>query len=287
MDEDDEGEADSHEKWLERREIDRARHFIWVCEKSFLETGNSYFACSAIATAASLNLPAPQWAMALLLKSVQDAVSVYGRSGGEFSVDRALGLRLKRGQRRREDQALTAMVENNAFTQVHLILRCFDISIPEACEIVYRSVAYLFAHSCHFANGTPAGSGRLPSVVLDKIRLKDWWSITCGDRLGYGLENFIDRYYRVGTKQQSPKEERSELEESSYFSSGYALMRLMPEFCTYRVVFENFPGAHGVAIAPSTVSALACLPKRPEFQWHVEREDFRNEAVLIQGISTQ
>lgn len=287
MNDEDEDEADSHEKWLERRKVQDARHFMWVCEKSFLETGNSYFACSAIATAASLNLRAPQWAMSLLVTSVQDAVNAYGQSGGDFSVDRALGLRPKRGQRRREDQALTTIVENNAFTQVHLILRCFDISIPEACEIVYRSIAYLFAQSCHFAKGTPTSSGRLPSVVLDKIRLKDWWSITRGDRLGYGLENFIDRYYRVGTKQQSPKEARSELEEASYFSSGYTLMRLTPEFCTHRVVFENFPGAHGVVVASSTVSALASLPMHPEFQWHVEREDFGNEAVLIQGISTQ
>jgi hypothetical protein len=89
------------------------------------------------------------------------------------------------------------------------------------------------------------------------------WSATRGDRLGYGLDQFIDRYYRAGSKQRSRAAQRGQ---DGEFLEGHALL-MISEYCTSEITLADVVAGY----RPRSISAVANLPKRPDFERFIQR----------------
>ena len=176
---------------------------IMHCEKMYRKTRNPFFVLDALAASRWGEFTPPEWALEELLHAVELAVRTnHEEPGRRISIDAALGLTLSRGKNPVERRARQLSCEEWVFGRVRSLHSCFDVAIPQACEIVY------FAHDSSFAQeweeyGSEQWIDTLkdPEEVKEKLRNRESRSISYGDRLGYGVENLIDRYYREGTKQ--------------------------------------------------------------------------------------
>ena len=187
---------------------------IMHCEQMYRETRNPFFVLDALAASRWGQFTPPEWALEELLYAVEQAMrSNREQPGSRISIDEALGLTLSRGKKPVERKARQSSCEDRIFHRIRTLLYCFEASIPLACEIVF------FAPDSSFAmEWEDYGSEQLidtleePEEVKDKLRSRTPEMVTYGDRLGYGLENLIDKYYRAGTKKNSSvKKLRSEL----------------------------------------------------------------------------
>jgi hypothetical protein len=180
-----------------------AANNIMHCEKMYRETRNPFFVLDALAASRWGEFTPPEWALEELLHAVEQAVrSNHKQPGDRLSIDAALGLTLSRGKTPVERRAKQLSREERIFYRIRTLHACFDISIPQACEIAYFSPDSSFAREWE-EYGSEQWINTLdePEELKKKLRSKKPWSISYGDRVGYGLENLIDRYYRAGTKQ--------------------------------------------------------------------------------------
>ncbi|RYE70797.1 MAG: hypothetical protein EOO81_07305 [Oxalobacteraceae bacterium] len=263
-------------------------------ERMFKETGNPYYVVAAIAAARTAEWQSPKWAVDALTKAVADAWWVSEMPGGELSVDRALGLRTKRGGTPPKRAAEKSSIEDGVFALVKTIHTCFELSVPTACEIVYRAIDYEYAKGAEEwlpPPGEPNYSDHdlerigLTRSELAEIRVREksstakiiekdkntdavksklyqykHWTITHGDRLGYSLDKLIDRYYREGGKRIVPHGKVSERD--MLFYDG-AFLLLIGYRCTHKVDIVR-----GEDDPIQCQSAVANLPFRPDFkQW--------------------
>jgi hypothetical protein len=217
---------------MREERLDWASSKLKHSELMFEVTQNPYYLVAAVATARIAEWKVPDWALNALLDRVKESYFESERTGEDLSIDRALGLKTKRGGTPAHRKAWKTNLERSSFKLVQIIHYCFAISIPEACEIFFQSIdnefaqgmeEYLFNPAKCMSQYEPMGnitreimdemdrkhierskkeieSGRHTADVVDKLRRYAWWEVTRGDRLGYSLEKFIDRYYREGTK---------------------------------------------------------------------------------------
>jgi hypothetical protein len=288
---------------------DAACSAIQHCERMFAETQNPYYVVMALGAADWGDFKPPKWALEQLLKAVHLATFKHDVNGERISIDQALGLTVSRGKTPKEREAHKHNVEASAFDLVRVIHTCFDVSIPAACEIAYYAIDFDFARQCeenlwrpYNPPSLPAGMTRAqwketdarsrkdseqmidrpeyPNIVKDKMRGGRWWTISRGDRLNYSLDQFIDRYYRVGTKHKRDFGKLSGKE--AQFFRGYFLLRT-PATCSYEVTLADV----NVGYRPRAISAVAKLLKRPDFAQFEALLNERATAVLKSGISTQ
>lgn len=274
---------------------DAACSFIMHSERMYQETKNPYFILRALHASNWGDFTPPEWALDALLKAVHGAMRKHNETGKRISLDDALGLSLKRGNAPCESRAHRASIERNSFDLVRTIHVCFDVPIPTACEIAYSAIDFNFARAWeedlwkpregvprlplgmtlqqwteidarHRAESECAIDALLdPDVVKAKMRSGSLWSVTRGDRLGYGLDQFIDRYYRVGSKQKS---RNAKLGQHVEFFEGHSLL-LTAEYCTSEITLADVAAGY----RPRSISAVANLPKRPEFERFIQRFD--------------
>ena len=237
-------------------EQSQATALIDEAERMYVETSNPYFVVMALAVADWGDVETPQWALGELLRAVHAAVFEHNAIGGEISIDAALGLRQTRGRRSIAGQGRRAEIEAAAFDLVKTIHSCFDVAIPDACELVYWAIDFDFAR--HMGDCLPPSAadkviGLLhePTLVKEKLRAGDYWTITHGDRLGYALDHLIERYHRFGSKRMNQKAKGGK--QDLWFFSGLLLLKV-PTRCA-RSVDRDLRG----------VSSIAPLPKRPAF----------------------
>lgn len=277
------------------------------CERLYRETGNPYYVVMALSAARTGDFKPPKWALEPLLKAVHLAAFKHNVTGARVSIDDALGLKVSRGRSPREAQAARTSVESHAFDLVRTIHACFEVSIPDACEIAYNAVDFDFARNCEECLWRPPSADlklpanvtreqwedvdtrhrteseriidhpRNPDAVKRKMHCCEWWRITNGDRLEYSLDQFIDRYYRDGTKRKG-RYAKLPSNQGEFFE-GYFLL-LSPERCTYQIPQDYARlGAHR-----PIVSAVAALRQRPEFARFVET---KLDAVSKYRVSAQ
>ena len=114
-------------------------------EQMYARTKNPYYVIEAVASARTVGWKQPEWALDALLDAVKDA---YFSSHGPtkvVSLDAALGLKTGPGTAPPKLRAYKELNEGCVFQDVSLLLFCFDISIPMACELVYLEPDYQFA----------------------------------------------------------------------------------------------------------------------------------------------
>lgn len=281
---------------------------IQYCERMFAETQNPYYVVMALSAARSGDFEPPEWALEHLLKAVHLAAFHHNVSGARISIDAALGLAVSRGKTPKEREAHKHDVEASAFGLVRVIHTCFDVSIPDACEIVYYAIDFDFARVCeenlwrpHDPPCLPMGmtpaqwddidtrhreeSERMidrpeyPETLKGKMRSCEWWTITRGDRLGYSLDQFIDRYYRQG-KQHLSRWDKLPGNDGLFFEGLFLL--LVPTDCTREITFADIDGG-----IPRSKSAVANLPKRPDFKQFEAKLNTRIGTVPKSNVSAQ
>jgi len=198
---------------LEERKI-AACDTIMHCEEMYRETRNPFFVLDALAASRWGQFTPPEWALEELLYAVEQAMrSNREQPGSRISIDEALGLTLSRGKKPAERKARQLSCEDRIFHRIRALLFCFEASIPQACEIVFFAPDSSFALQWgEFGSEQLINTLEEPEEVKDKLRSRTPEKVTYGDRLGYGLENLIDKYYREGTKKSSSVQKlRSEL----------------------------------------------------------------------------
>ena len=275
----------------ERR--DAACSTITRCDRMYQETRNPYFVLDALFAARWGEFTPPEWALAALLQAVEDAMRKHLRTNTRISLDDALGLALSRGKTPCETRAHRTLIERRSFALVRTIRACFDVAAPEACEIAYSAIDFDFARSWEedlwqprpFPEKLPPSMTReqwnefdahsrieserqiaalaCPDAVKRKMMSGSLWSVTHGDQLGYGLEQFIDRYYRAGSKQRARLEHLGQVGD---FLEGHFLLQV-PEHCTREITLADV----AVGYRPRSVSAVTKLQKRPEFEQFLMR----------------
>jgi len=262
-------------------------------ERMFRETANPYYVVAAIGSARFVGWKSPKWALEALLQGVEKAYWLSSRYGTDPSIDRALGLKIKRGGGSLARRAQKASIEASIFDLVRVIYTCFDVSIPVACETAFYAIDYDFARSMeevlhrewkisderlaeagltrewHAAteaseiarsNAIIEETGHT-EAVKEKLRSYQWWSITRGDRIGYSLEQLIDRYYRIGSKREIPHGKAPE-RLAIHFDGSFLLLR--PEWCTHEIT--NLDEIRNRKVEPPTgKSALAHFARRNDF----------------------
>lgn len=287
---------------------DAACAVIQHCERAFAETQNPYYVVDALYAAHWGEFLPPEWALERLLNAVHIAVRQHTSTGERISIDAALGLAISRGKTPKEREAHKHDVETSTFGLVRVIHTCFDVSIPAACEIAYYAIDFNFARGCEESlwqprdpPKLPAGMARAqwekadawyrkdsermidqpdnPDTVKAKMRRGDWWTITRGDRLGYSLDQFIDRYYREGKRHKNGWDKLPG--NDGMFFKGHSLLSI-PEHCSLQVTLADCDGYR-----PRAVSALASLPKRLGFAQSEAELNARAGAVPKQPISAQ
>jgi hypothetical protein len=263
----------------ERR--DNACAAIQHCERMFAETQNPYYIVMALAAARSGDFEPPEWALDELLRAVSVATFRHNVSGARISIDAALGLAVSRGKAPKEREAHKHDADARAFDLARTIHACFEVSIPDACEIAYYAIDLDFARLCEeYTQPEPLiEASEDPDVVKDKMRAGKWWTITHGDRLGYSLDQFIDRYYRLGTRGKGPYKDLPG-KEGEFFEGSFLL--LSPERCTREITLADIDGG-----IPRSKSAVANLPKRPDFKQFEAKLSARVATVSKSPISAQ
>jgi hypothetical protein len=271
-------------------------------KRMYDETSNPYYVIAALAATNIGDFLPPDWALKVLLDGVKRAWTQANRTGEEVSLDNALGLHAKRGGTPPRRSAKRASVEDAVFRLVKIVHACFDVSIPVACEIVHYSIDDVFAEDMEENLWKPSlnetfsdqdlkklgmtrkqydeiqGSEKSRSiaiietgghsdVVAGKLRAFNWWSVTRGDRLGYSLDQLIDRYYRVGSKRKIPHGKASE--QTMVLFEGYRLLRT-PALCTHKITIVEREGYR-----IDCESALASVAPRRDFQQFLERVNSR------------
>ncbi|RZO84689.1 MAG: hypothetical protein EVA65_10860 [Oceanococcus sp.] len=264
---------------------------IMYCERAYKESSNPYYVVAALDAAHWGEFTPPEWALNVLLDANRAAMRRHVETGERISIDAALGLAVGRGQRAPEHLAKKEIAERPAFVLVKTILACFDAAIPDACEVVYYAVARDFAmewqeiadfHSLgrewkpDWSNLISAdewkarqaqGCAEFKREVLacgeneavqKKLMGHRWWEILHGDRLGYSLDNFIERYYRFGTKSVVPSGRVSE--QQMLMFKGHSLL-MTPDGCATSVTYRHQSG-----YALQGVSALGKFKMRSDFE---------------------
>lgn len=257
-------------------------------ERMYAETSNPYYVVLSLAATEIGEFKPHDWALKILLESVVSAWSD-GNDGKKMSLDSALGLKTKRGGVPVNRSADKASIEDASFKLIKVIHSCFDVSIPESCEIVYYSIDLSFATDMDEVLWQPWDKDWTQSD-LDKIKMTremfetleqaerarsqklidrysnnpsvhhklnngKWWEVTRGERLGYSLDQLIDRYYRVGTNRAIPSGGVDEI--TRIYFEGMFLLRIGQD-CTFKITNDNRLGIN-------CESALSGKPLRKEF----------------------
>jgi hypothetical protein len=206
-------------------------------EAMYQATKNPYFVVLAIYAAQIAEWKAPEWAVGALLDAVKKAYSA-SLGGTALSIDKALGISTKRGDSPVQLKGERQSKERSIFLLIRTLTYCFDVSIPDACEAIYYSIDFGFAQSMQESLASDPlwvkkfdderlskiGMSRAdlekmieserareskiiekrgrPQAVKSKLLARKWWEVTRGDSLGYSLDQLINRYYRVGSKQK-------------------------------------------------------------------------------------
>lgn len=201
-------------------------------KRLFAATKNPYYVIQAIAAARTAEWKVPDWALDHLLDAVKRAYWNAYMSSKLVSIDDALGIRAKRGGTPPKLRAYRDSDEVVVFDDIFILHYCFDIAIPEACELVYSEIDFVFASEMNesISDDIEISDEELAFIgitreqindtnrkareeaenliaipfhtpaVREKLSAKQWWQITTGDRLGYGVERLIERYHKRGTK---------------------------------------------------------------------------------------
>lgn len=149
------------------------------------DTGNAFWAFVAIGASDKLKKAPPSWALELLICAATRAAYSRELLGLDLSMDDALGLKAKRGGTPAAKAAEKYAIEAAAFNAIKVLLACFEVTIPDACEIVHSKFA---------------------------------------SKLAYGLDHLIDRYYRDGTHRAVAKEGNLNEVESLYYGGCCLLL---------------------------------------------------------------
>lgn len=257
-----------------------AASVISHCERMYEETANPYYVVDALHAARWGSFTPPDWAIKVLLDAVHSAMTRHHTSGKRISIDSALGLAITRGKAPQESEARKANIEDSAFRLTKTIHTCFDVSIPTACETVYYAIDRNFAqgmeevfeHDRKIFENVVDNEGE-SDAVKEKLQSFKWWTVTRGERLGYSLERFIERYYRVGGKRRAIDTGRFHGEEQLFIQGHFLLV--IPEDCARAIEIKDGPGYRLRGI-----SSLLSTPKRPAFaQFHqaiVERTEAKS-----------
>lgn len=270
----------------------------------FKETGNPYYVVAAIAAARTAEWKVPEWAVDALTKAVADAWWVSEMPGGELSVDRALGLRTKRGGTPAKRSAEKSSIEDGVFALVKTIHTCFEVSVPTACEIVYMAIDFEYAKGaeewlpspeerdysdddlkkiglsrCALAEVREREKKSTAQIIekdknTDAVKSKLYqykhWTITHGDRLGYGLDKLIDRYYREGGKRTVPHGKASE--KNMLFYDG-AFLLLIEYRCTHRI-----------DIVRGEDDPIQCKSAVADLRFRLDFKEFRDRVPLFSVV---
>ncbi|MCE4361624.1 hypothetical protein ACULMC_11470 [Xanthomonas arboricola pv. corylina] len=263
-------------------------------EAMYKKTNNPYYLIKALAAARLVNWEPPAWALAPLLDAVKDAYFDTQDRGKDLSIDARIGLKPKRGGVRPLLASRKSDVEANVFRDINLIRACFDVSIPDICELIHSAIAFDFSRSyAEIISGAwEMSDDHLKSIGMSReqhddaicrslerdaeiindqrnspaIRKKlenfDFYSISTGLILGYGCETLIEKFYRRDKSDDIiPTEGTSEYELIVYFD-GY---RLLNSGTCRRSCLDSVPiSMHG----PSQIDRL---PYRDGFASHVKR----------------
>ena len=167
-------------------------------------TGDAYYAVAAIGGRQSSDYGPPEWALDAILKGVIAAWNTHQASDKPVSIDGALGLGPRRGIRPKTVKSNEKdSIESQAYYLIKTIHVCFDVSISDACEIVYHAIVE-------------------PHAVISSEQP------TYGNRLGYSFDTLFDNYSRTGTHESVVPSPFSEREQ--HFFSGLLLVA-NPERC--------------------------------------------------------
>jgi hypothetical protein len=201
-------------------------------KRLFAATKNPYYVIEAIAAARTAEWKVPNWALDCLLDAVKRAYWSAYMSSKLVSIDEALGVKAKRGGTPPKLRAYRDSDEVIVFDDILILHGCFEIAIPDACELVYNEIDFHFAREMNEsisedieisdeelakirmtreqindlnrkARETRESLVAIPfhtPAVREKLIAKQWWQITTGDRLGYGVERLIERYHKRGAK---------------------------------------------------------------------------------------
>lgn len=271
---------------------DSACSAIQHCERMYAETQNPYYVVMALGAARWGDFAPPEWALDVLLTAVNVATFQHNVTGARISIDAALGLTLSRGKTPREREAQKHDAEARAFDLVRTIHACFDVSIPAACELAYYAIDFDFARGLAEDFGEPgeklttygergvanAARNEHAPIARAKVQAREWFNITYGDRLGYSLDQFIDRYYREGTRRAG---RFPDLHGEGEFFEGTFLL-LQPELCTRKITLADCDGYQ-----PRAVSDVSKLPKRADFARFEAKLNARIATVSKPAISAQ
>lgn len=265
---------------------------IHYCEMAYIESKNPYYVVAALDAARWGDFPPPDWALEVLLDANSAAMRKHDETGERISIDTALELSPERGHRAPENIAKREIIERSALMLSKTILACFEVSIPDACEITFYAIDHQFAldwqeTADYFSVGVKwqpswcdfwthdewemqqterdeqfervvATSGECLAVQEELLK-REWWGISRGTRLNYSLDHFIDRYYRIGTKMRVPSGQASESQR--LFIKG-GLLLLTPAECSSEIRARKA----GDGYVLEGVSSLKNLKMREDFQ---------------------
>jgi hypothetical protein len=236
-------------------------------KRMFDATANPYYVISAIAAARTAEWKVPDWALNFMLDAIKRAYWSSYSSSKFVSIDAELGIKTKQGGTPKKLRAYRDSEEVIVFDDIQILHKCFDISVPEACELVYFEIDHSFARqmqeSMHSeivfdeayekrgitkkliddlnCSGMERNRAYIASplhtdAVREKLKTGKWLEITTGERLGYGLEHLIERYHRLGAKLAAAGQARytDEIATLSLHASGSILLN--SACCRYSVL---------------------------------------------------
>ena len=261
-------------------------------KRMFSETENPFYVVEAIAAARTAGWRTPEWALEYLLDAVNrsywDGIGL-----DKISIDNALGLKAKKGGTLRKLRAHRDDVEAIVFDDIFILMRCFDLSIPKACELIFNEIDFRFANEMKMsivddlkANDEELKEAGMTQETLDetnnelrklaklhttsplnsaavkrKLAAREFLQIDTGDRLGYGIEHLIERYQRIGNK--LAKSKWSEIDDETLnlcmHIRGWGLLK---SNCYRYSGIEHIPEGYATK---STILKLKRLPNLEKF----------------------
>jgi hypothetical protein len=157
------------------------------------------------------NTPVPAWINDALFEAAASVASyvICGtelsnynvRTRAAASMDVALGIRPRRGQKPYDKAERLRTARDAIFDIIEQLRTCYDIDIPTACESAYyfRDAESLAIHTAVVQarkdRGDIADDAEFQKSMREAIEESDK---TFGERVGCSLDSLIDRYYREG-----------------------------------------------------------------------------------------
>lgn len=200
-------------------------------KRMFDATANPYYVISAIAAARTAEWKVPDWALDFMLDAIKRAYWSSYSSSKSVSIDAELGIKTKQGGTPKKLRAYRDSEEIIVFDDIQILHKCFEISVAEACELVYFEIDHSFARQMQESmhreivfteehekrgitkqvienlnhlgmerNRAHTANPLHTDAVREKLKTGQWLEVRTGDILGYGLEHLIERYHRLGAK---------------------------------------------------------------------------------------